>query len=313
MERSDRRGLRAGVTGAFVGVALALGCGGAPGILVDAGSDVAFVREPGAVVIDDGHGIVAVALDGTRTRTLFSERRRLEAVSSDYRVWVGSDSDTNLFIGDLEAGVWQRVPELDGIASDAAISPDGSRVIASRHADYGLQRGEDDDTLYLIDVASLAVEVLPKTQPHWPTELAWAADGKGVRASMAFEAPAQWINLTTKTRRAATPADPPTWVDDTHKRAPCDRTIEFRDFDTEIRVESPSGTVVVAREEGRKRGFHDYGSDFGTPQLTPGCGYVLFAWDARVWLADATGSGANGPLASGAFLFFAGTEVLGPT
>ena len=69
--------------------------------------------------------------------------------------------------------------------------------------------------------------------------------------------------------------------------------------------ESDAGRVIV-EEKGRKRGFHDYQSDFFEPQLSPKCSFVVFGWHGEIWVADARVSGAAAPLVVGgaSALFF---------
>lgn len=289
------------------------GCSGAEGVLDKPGADVAFVREVGAVISSGPDGIVAVSLDGKLRRVLFRDKRHVQDLSSDLAVFAGSDSDTNLFLGDLASGTWRRIPALDGILSTAAISPDGKRVVASRHSDFDKPGSPNEDTLFFIDVASGAVDTLPASTNSWPTRLSWAADGSGIFVGMAHGKPSQWVALPSRKRVVSATPKSPLFVNPARRRASCPSKIIHDDFSTEIIVEDASGTRRVAvRELGRKRGFHDHQSDFGQPQLTPGCGYVLFAWRGDAWLADATGSGDNGPLAKGEVLFFTDPRVLSP-
>jgi hypothetical protein len=294
-------------------VALVFGCscGGSPGTLVNAGVDVAFVEEDGVLVATAPEGIVATTLDGKAKRVLFAERRSLEDVSADFGVWAASDSDTNLFVGELATATWRRVPELDGILSEAAVSPDGRTIAASRHADFGVTNGPEDDTIFLVDVASLRVDIVPKASERWPTTIRWAQDGSGLYLQWAHHDGAEWIDLATKRRVAPPDPLPALWASPS-TAGDCSQKIVHDDFSTEIQVDDGHGQRVTAvRIEGRKRGFHDYGSDFGQPVFTPGCGYVMFNWAGGVWLADATKSGTNGPLVpSGDALFFADRRVL---
>ena len=300
----------------LLGVLLVSGCncGGSPGTLVNAGSNVAFVEEQGVLIADAPEGIIATTLDGSAKRVLFAERRAIKDVSADFQVWVASDSDTNMFVGDLATGTWRRVPALDGLLSEAAVSPDGRTIAASRHADFGVAKGPDEDTIFLVDVASLSVDTVPKASERWPTTIRWAEDGSGLYLEWAHHEGAEWIELESK-RRIAVP-DPLPPLRAQHPTAgQCRKTIVHEKFATEVQVEDGDGErVVVVRIEGRTRGFHDYLSDFGRPVLTPDCGYVMFDWEGGVWLADATGRGRNGPLLTAGYsLFFADGRVLSST
>lgn len=295
------------------GVLLLFGCscGGAPGTLVDAGRDVKFVKEDGVLVGVTPEGIVATTLDGSTTRVLFTNARSVKDVSADFQVWVANDQDTNMFVGDLATGTWRQVPALDRLFSEAAVSPDGRTIAASRHADFGVDQGPDEDTIFLVDVASLRVDTIPKASERWPTTIRWAEDGAGLYVQWAHHEGGEWIELESKRRIAA--SEPLAPLHAPHPTAgACRSTIVHDDFATDIQVERElDDRVVVARIEGRRRGFHDYLSDFGQPVLTPDCGYVMFGWAGGVWLADANGSGTNGPLLTAGYsLFFADARVL---
>ncbi len=286
-------------------------CGGSPGTLVDAGTDVTFVKEDGVLVGVAPEGIIATTLDGSARRVLFADARSIKDVSSDFQVWVANDKDTNMFVGDLATGAWRRVPELDGVFSDAAVSPDGRTVAASRHADFSASKGPDQDTIFLVDVGSLRVDTIPKASERWPTKIRWAEDGGALFVQWAHHEGGEWIELESK-RRTAT-SKPLAPLDAPHRtEGVCRSVVVHEKFATEIQVERErDDRVVVARIEGRKRGFHDYLSDFGRPVLTPDCGYVMFEWTGGVWLADAAGSGTNGPLLTAGYpLFFADARVL---
>jgi hypothetical protein len=222
-----------------------------------------------------------------------------------------------LFIGDLASSTWRRVPALDGRFTTAAVSPDGTRVIASRHSDFDVPGSPDDDTLFIIDVESLAViDIVPQQTDHWPVELHWSADGQAVFVVMSHNRPSQWVELASKKRTQTDEPLAPLTEKTAYRWKTCKKDVVFPNWDDDVKVRTETGEIIiVVREEGRIRGYHDYVKDFGYPVLTPGCGYVVFHWrneerQSEVWLADAAGSGQFGPLIAGNMLFFADPQLL---
>ena len=287
-------------------------CAGSPGVLVGAGKDVRFVSERATLLVSAVDGIRRVELDGSGSRLIFPGHHAIEDVSSDFRIFVLSDSETNLLIGDASTGAMRRVPQLDKRASAAGLSPDGTRVAVSRHSDYDLPQSQwkESDAIFLVDVATLAVEEIPGQTNNWPTRIEWAADGSALWLSMAWEKPSQWLTLGDKRRQnglTSPPAD--LRVDPRHPKKPCPQTLDTPKWESTVTITDGPGASprVLARLEGRERGFHDYQADFSKAAMTPACRYVVFEHRSKVWVADAAG-GKFGPLVDGDWLFFLPTE-----
>lgn len=290
---------------------LASGCWGSQGAIVAPRADLGFVRDAGTAFMQTGRGIERVSLDGRTRRLLFPTGYGVMDVSADFGTFVLRDSNTDLFLGDARTGERHEIPALRGRLSAAAISPDGRTVACSRHVDFLQPQGTqvDEDTIHLVDVATLEVRTLPKTTNDWPHALHWSADGAGLLALMAFGRPAQWITVETGEReradgRRADPAQPGLFKSPLRARPRCPATIVDDRWGTELSVTHADRTVVVARESGRSRGFHDHMPDFHDPRFSPDCSLVAFGFHGETWLAAASGSGEVARLGEGAILFF---------
>ena len=289
-------------------------CAGSPGVLVGAGRDARFVTERAEMLIAAGDGIRRIAIDGSGSRLLFRGPVSIQDVGADFRTFVLSDSDTNLLIGDAATGGLVPVPELAGRLSSAALSPDGARIAASRHSDFSLpqSRWVDDDAIFVVDVATLAVTTIPASSNDWPTKVAWSADGKALWLTMAFGKPSQWLTLADGARKSGLAAPPEGLRTDPRARSKCQQSLEADRWKPELRITDDSGAPprVLARLEGRERGFHDYQPDFSNAMLSPACRYALFHYDRRIWAVDVRG-GPLGPVAEGDVLFFLPAESAG--
>ncbi len=115
------------------------GCPGTAGTLVnEQAADLSFVTVDDYIYVDVATGLTHVRLDGEVLFPVFSGDYSVQAITPDRSVWVLSDSNTNLYLMYGSGGAIKRISELDGRASGVAISPDGKRVAASRHADFSL-------------------------------------------------------------------------------------------------------------------------------------------------------------------------------
>ncbi len=286
---------------------------GSRGTIPNPEPNTAFVTEKVAVYFSTTGGLHRIGLDGSGDRLVFgAPGMSVEDVSDDLRLFAWNDSDTNMYVGDAVSGQVRRVPAADGRASNAAFSPDGRTLAVSRHCDFSLPQSQwtDDDTLYLVDVATLEVTTLPPVSSSWPTHLAWSTDGKWIELGMAFDKPTEWVAAETRARAPAPAVTPemrrPRWR---RASAGCEAKLETDRWQTEIHIAEPGKPPrALVTEVGRKRGFHDYQPDFDNPVLTPSCANVVFGFQGALWVANVA-SGRKGPLVQGTFFMFAPPEA----
>jgi dipeptidyl aminopeptidase/acylaminoacyl peptidase len=297
---------------ALLALALALAlasCGGSRGTILNAEPNTKFVTEKAPLYYYGGDGLHQVDLDGSGDRVVFSTTTGLNIMdlSDDMRVFAWTDSDTNAYLGDVASGSVRRIPAVDRRASQVAFSPDGRTLAVSRHSDFSLPQAQwtDDDTLYFVDVATLAVTTLAPVSAHWPTRLRWTADGKWLELGMAFEKPTEWVSMETHAHSPAPAGTPEMWRSRWHRRSTtCQARLEAEQWGTEVRILEPGKPArALVTEVGRERGFHDYRPDFHEPMFTPGCANVIFDFNGVLWLASVE-TGRNGPLVHGAFARF---------
>jgi len=291
------------------------GCAGAPGHIVESRADTKFVSERSPLVVHTVRGIERLAIDGSERKVMFARRPEsgwgVLDVAPDFGAFLLQTSDTELFVGDVATGAVRAVPAPGHRVSTARFSPDGKRFAVARHSDYKIQGGKEDDTIYIVDTATLATEEIAPATESWPSHLRWAVDSSGIWVEMNWSAAPQWISLPDKVRHQGM-AKQPIPLDDVRRPRPtaCPQRAVSGKWDSTIRVLEPAddpdgGGRVVVELRGRKRGFHDYQADFHGPTFTPSCGYVVFGFHGAVWIADARG-GAAAPLLDGAeALFFA--------
>jgi dipeptidyl aminopeptidase/acylaminoacyl peptidase len=290
-------------------------CGGNPGVLVNARPDVTFVTEKAALIVAAPDGIRRVAIDGTSSTKLFGTfaHRDVPAVTvvdvtPDFKTYLLSDSNTNLYVGDATTGATWEVTQLRKRLSAAAFSPDGRKIAATRHADFDTRQSSwrDDDTVFVIDVATRQVEELPRATANWPTKIQWSADGSALWLTFAWEKGHQWLTLADRTRTDVAGAKPPAPLRADPRSPPVcpQQLVESKQPQLSISDDPNKPARVLVRLEGRERGFHDYLADFSHAAMTPACKYVVFEHRNKVWISDLQGA-AIGPIVSGAWLFFA--------
>jgi dipeptidyl aminopeptidase/acylaminoacyl peptidase len=285
-------------------VALAA-CGGSRGTILNAEPNTAFVTEKAPLYYCGGDGLHRVELDGSGDRVVFRATTGLNSldVSNDMRVFAWTDSDTNAYLGDAVSGGVRRIPVVDGRASELAFSPDDRTLAVSRHSDFSLPQAQstDDDTLYLVDVATLEVTTVAPVSTHWPTHLRWSADGKWIKLGMAFGKPTEWVSVETRAHSPPPAETPEMWRSRWHRRTACQARLEAERWGTEVRILEPGKPPrALVTEVGRKRGFHDYRADFFEPMFTPGCANVIFDFNGVLWIASVE-TGRNGPLVRGGY------------
>lgn len=296
------------------------GCAGSRGHIAETKADTRFVTEPATLFVGSATGIEKIGLDGSERAMIFPRTKEsgwtVFDVSPDFAWFLLETSNTELFIGEVATGAVRFVPAPGRRVSTARFSPDGKRIAAARHSDFDKPGAKPDDTIYVIDAATLATETITPATDHWPGAIRWAKDGSALWVTMNWDAGPQWITLADKVRRSGLTA-PPAPIDQGRRPPPAscperpiaerwDPTLRLVDTDAGAEAErDASAGHVIVELRGRKRGFHDYLPDFNDPVMSPGCKFVVFGFENGVWVADARG-GAAAPLVKDASaLFFA--------
>jgi len=304
------------------------GCAGSSGVILDARPSPSFVTERAFFYGIGAKGIERASIDGTERKLVFASPPEggLHVIdtTADQRMFLIGNSNTDLLVGDVATGVMRPVDVVKNRMSTASFSPDGKRFAVARHSDYSVPQGtsKEDDTIWIVDTATLAATEIPKSSESWPARIDWAEDQSGLHVRMNWEGTPQWISLPDMVRHPGV-ANPPAKMvlPPRNPRPTCPVTPVTARWGTTIRLvatsaldggsphretaqdlEKMQGTTVVTLE-GRKRGFHDYMDDFYEVTMTPACNYVLFQHEGGVWIADAKG-GATAITYPGGFLFF---------
>lgn len=255
-----------------------------------------LVKDHDVLLVDTTSGLVRIAIDGTNRTPVAPAKYRVLDYSPHGDVLVMSDSDTNLYFHDGSSATPRRVSPLDNRAGNAALRPDNKVVAVTRHADFDLPQSDwgktEDDAVYLIDVATLAVDVIPKSRDELVTSLSWYPDGKTLFLGMVnFDRVRLDVAARTHTKTTESP------YPDGASRLPrahpsCERTGETlvpgdKHGDAGIDVVDKAG---VARRliviEGRSRGFHDYLATVNDIGFTSSCRYAYFTYLRTVWIVD---------------------------
>ncbi|HSD88979.1 MAG TPA: hypothetical protein VLB44_15735 [Kofleriaceae bacterium] len=278
-------------------------CGGSSGKLTNPHKPLAdFVTDKDPMLVDTGGGgLVRIRLDGSERQPIAPAKYHLIAKTSDGGVLAFEDSDTNLYILDRSSTTPRRVPELDHRTGEAALRPDGAVLAATKHADFSQPQSQwhdtEDDTVYLVDTKTLAVDVIPKARFELVTRLMWAPDGRSIYQGM-FGFDTLQLDLATRTRtKVEWPANFAVQARDRCGGA----HIEMRGwkgdqgFDV---VDAKGSSRHVVTIEGRSRGFHDYLATIDSAAFTRSCKYIVFTYEHSVWVADVA-TGTVGHLISG--------------
>lgn len=285
-------------------------CGGSPGHIANARRGVSsFVTERDVILADTGGGLVRIALDGSGKDRVASGRYHHLASTADGRTLALGDNDTNVFVvvpGDRSP---RRIAQFDGRTGAVALSPDGTRLALARHADFSLPQAQwhttEDDAIYLVDVATLAIDVLPATREDLVTALRWLPDGSALILSLMTGGTVQ-LELATRTRTdvARDQSFVPPGPRNGGTRCPATGDlIELAGHrgDDGIDVISEKGTARVVTIEGRSRGFHDYQATISDAVFSTSCRYIVFEMNRAVWVADRE-SGSVGHLIDGSLV-----------
>jgi hypothetical protein len=282
-----------------------------PGVIANAEADTRFVGEPSQLIFHSPQGIERVRLDGGDRKMLFPDPGlHVEDVSSDWSMFLLGNPDTELMIGDLSSGNLRKVVQLDRRAGDAVFSPDGNTIAATWHADFSKPQAEwkDDDTIFLIDVDTLAIKILPPSRTEQPLSIRWSADGFYLWAIMPPEVGVgQWISPADGKRQEM--KDPLGPLHSPFVEPDCPGKLEIIDEGTAIRLTDETGDRILVSEEGRQRGLHDYLDDFRHVSFTPSCSAVIFDRFGEIWVVEIE-SGRAGVLVEGDWLFFIPRELV---
>ncbi len=283
-----------------------VGSGTASGSGVASGPDTSFVSDPAFLYFATSESIERIRLDGSGRQKIFSgEYLEVQDVSPDGKLFLITDSNTNLYVGEAATGRMSRVPSLDRRTSAASFSPDGRTIAAVRHSDFSQKQSQwqDDDTLFLVDTASQQARILPPVTSFYPISIRWGQDGSGVWLGFAFGEGFQWVDLAGETRSALD--QPPVPVRENLPPKPeCPAKLDTAENGSVLTISDSACSRPLLRVVGRERAVGDLSADFGHYAFSPTCEYVVFNRVNDIWVAQVS-SGKSGPLIERAdWLFF---------
>lgn len=289
--------------------ALALvGCA-TPRVLSGRVPDARFVREQATVYVESDTGLQRVSLDGTGARDVFPPGYKVLDIGADGRTFVLTDRDTNLLVGDGETGQVRAIPELARRLASAAISPDGTRIAAVRHADFRQPQGrwKDDDSVFLIDLVSLSVDTIPPADEVLPTRVAWSSVGDALWIATSVGQP-EWITLVDRKRTSVSAPLAPLREPPTRPSATCSATgakLEADSTDAVLWIATPGRPrrAILRVGDGKKRP-HEIEHDFSNLTFSPSCANAVFVYQQQLWVTEIA-SGKVAPLGPGFRAFVA--------
>ena len=266
---------------------------GSPGELEGALGKPDFAAAGELIYVKTSRGLTRISLNGEGRAAIFAARYSVLDMSQDGAVFVLGDSETNLYLGDPKTGEVRQIKALNRRTGDARLSPDGKTLAAVRHADFSLPQAEwsktEDDALYLIDVASGAVEVIPPSSADWPTMLSWSADGESLWLRL-FSNKAQRFELKSRTRAEAEFPSEGLWPSPLRPPQTCDgMTLNTRGWrgDEGLVLERPGQEpTLLVKVTGRKRGFHDYQQTLTPHMFSTDCTAALFSFSQQLWIVE---------------------------
>ncbi|MEZ4454420.1 MAG: hypothetical protein R3B09_33520 [Nannocystaceae bacterium] len=294
--RSRRSFDRRDVAAAAVAMGLLGGCPFAfdysPGTITNPSEGPMAATDAWIHVYTPPGNLVRMRVDGSAVAPIVDAP--LHVVDGDTRgeLLVLSDPDTNLYVR-RPGGSQVAIPELAGRFSAGCLSADGKTLAAVRHANFDVpQPGwRDDDAIYLIDVATLAVRIVAAESERMPTAIvceaeapvAWVhrMDGPDVRVDLESGARSEGIRPKEGIRAKFPPQ--------AMTRCPASgATLDVRDAgDDGIDLVAADGTRRhLVQITGRKRGFHDYHPTVRDVGFVTGCAHVVFAFADAVWVTD---------------------------
>ncbi len=255
-----------------------------------------FVTEEVEPYVTGPRGIGRIRLDGTGDRVIFPPGHFIRDVTADGTFMALSDDDTNLRVGDTRQGTLRAVSQLAKRVSEAAFSPDGKTLAATRHADFDLpqSRQVEDDTVYLIDVETLAARELPAATDHWPVRLGWSTAGDALYLRMQ-EGPSQVVKVADGTRTELSQSEAPfplrqnlLWGDHLTCATSGVKAVAvgFDEGIDLVAVDGSSRRIVTIDNGGRRAGCGDQFQALSLLYLTPHCSAVVFSFGRVLYVAS---------------------------
>ncbi len=296
----DQYGWRgAGMLGGLALAALVCGCSSTPAAAPPPQAPAPvhpsrFVEEPEPVFVETPQGLVRINTDGTGRRRLAGPGMSIAAMSLDGELLaVRDDERDNLYVLRGQ-GKPRRVRELDMVLGAAALSPDESVLAAVRSPALGALT---DDRVYLVDIDTLKVQVVPKATERYVVWLTWSTDGRHLWIQLKDGA-IQRVDIETRTRQFMTRAPPKSelfWTDARPSRCRSALLeVQPLPFLGDLKLTHPvHGTRLLLTAHGREPGTKANGAYF-----TRTCRQVVYALDDAVWVVDVP-SGTTGKLIEG--------------
>jgi hypothetical protein len=283
-------------------------CAGAPGTIAGSSADTSFVKSDARLWVRTPDGAtLEIGLDGSAPTDVVGPKLYVLDLSDDAAILVLGNSDTDLFL--KRGGETRQVDALRGRTGSSALSPDGRTLAVVRHADFDRPQSQwkDDDALYLVDVETGDVQIIPKSADVMVTNLAWSRDGSTIWLRQFEGAQAVSFPKGERSAQRVWPAPDTLRARPNHVRPlECDgASIEaagwrFDEGIDLVRVGEPPRRIV--KIDGRERGFHDYLPTITSPSFTQDCRHIVFVFQATVWVADVA-SGDLGPVHPGSEAF----------
>ena len=297
-----------------------------PGTLTnETASPDSFVTEDLVVFAatdDRGDGLRQIQLDGSDRLELFTEEYRFHDVSADRSTWVVIDSAGRAQIVKDGQQLPLTISGLNFRVSAARISPDVQTIAAVRPRSL-TGSGEDqswqgDDSIYLVDIETLEVEVRdPVHDDINVSRLRWSKEGDAlyyqvqpgsitmrldVESDERVELQESWDGLSEEFFTVPTQAKRSC----PHNSGRLDR---FTDGDTiGIRIRGRGPTRALVEFEGYNYPRHHQGRLFFESYFfSESCDYVIFAHDRSIWVVE-TRSGITGRLMPGYKPFLLGSS-----
>lgn len=289
----------------------ALGCAGSQGeITNEISPDASFVTVDHSLNVHTLEGqLVEMTLMGERGDMVTHTPYHIMAATPDGGLLVLGNSNTDLFMSTRGASdSLHEVKAVHGRASGVAISPDGRTVAVSLHSDYNkpTKMGPEhtDDTIYLVDVATRDVRVLPATRKGWAMMLFWGEPGE---IMMYWREPGNRLSdrglaLNVHTQ-ARTPAE---WGGGDQNMArswhmapkECDGVTLGQD-ELGLYTGDRQDPKYLVSIKGRKRGFHDHFDTIPSYHFAGDCNHVVFVHAQKVYVHQRS-SGRTAYLGEGA-------------
>lgn len=281
------------------------GCAGSPGEVehaLSAPADFMTSRQP-LYIVDTTGGVQAYLPDGAYRGRLVEQPDGILVASPDGRVLALGDSEANLSFHFREQGhtVEVRHEALRGRVSHVALSPSNTLAAVTRHPDFSKPQAlwQDDDGIYLVDVASGEVEQVIEPGVHLGTRidhLYWDASGEAIYYSAWSpheDRPHGWrvrVDLSNFERGEISQQE---WerIETAELRkwrahpveCPGVGVLSGDDTGLHLAVDEGSEPRTLIEVKGRKRGFHDHFDTIPSYHFLPGCDEIVFVHDEKAY------------------------------